>query len=197
VGHITMIGGGALIRPLAVLSTRAGHSILRIDDGGIDSASCSYSDMIIVAGDRTALVDLSRRVASVARPDAVVIDATTRVEDGRAEGADELMSEERWVSLFPSLPVVRAFASVPVEAFMVIVDQTSTHRSFELAVPMAGDDVNAKERVAEFMRQVGVKPFDLGPLTVSYVMDPGGSLWDKALDLAELLECVGWLSGDG
>jgi len=189
-----MIGGGALIRPLAVLSTRAGHSILRIDDAGSDTASCSHSDMIIVAGDRT---DLVRRVASVAGPDAVVIDATTSVEDEQADGAEDLVSEGEWISLLPSLRVVRAFASVPVEAFMVIVDQTSAPRPFELAVPMAGDDVSAKERVAEFMRQIGVKPFDLGPLTVSYVMDRGGSLWDKALDLAELVECVGWLSGDG
>lgn len=115
--HIAMVGGGALIRPLAVLSTRAGHSILRIDDAGSDTASCSHSDMIIVAGDRTALVDLIRRVASVASPDAVVIDATTSVKDEQADGAEEV--------------------------------------------------------------------------------DPGGPLWDKALDLAELVECVGWLSGDG
>jgi predicted dinucleotide-binding enzyme len=192
-----MIGGGALIRPLAVLSTRAGHSILRINDAGSDTASCSQSDMIIVAGDRTALVDLMRAVASVARPDAVVIDATTSVEDEQLDGAEDVVSAGEWISLLPSLPVVRAFASVPVEAFMVIVDQTSTPRPFELAVPMVGDDVSAKERVAEFIRQIGVQPFDLGPLTVSYVMDPGGSLWDKALDLGELLECVGWLSGDG
>jgi predicted dinucleotide-binding enzyme len=33
-------------------------------------------------------------------------------------------------------------------------------------VPLAGDDAAAKEIVAEFMRQIGVEPFDLGPLTV-------------------------------
>jgi predicted dinucleotide-binding enzyme len=153
--------------------------------------------MIIVAGDRTALVDLSRRVASVAPHDAVVIDATTSGDDEQANGAEHVVSEEEWIPLLPRLAVVRAFASVPAEALMAVVDHTSSPRPFELAVPMAGDDVAAKQRVAEFMRQVGVRPFDLGPSTVSYVMEPGGLLWDKALDLAELVECAGWLSGDG
>jgi len=64
-------------------------------------------------------------------------------------------------------------------------------------VPMAGDDASAKGIVAGFMRQIGVEPFDLGPLTVSYVMEPGGPLWGKAVDSLDMTECIGWLSGDG
>ena len=54
-----------------------------------------------------------------------------------------------------------------------------------------------KRGSCEFMRQIGVDPFDLGPSTVSYVMDPQGPLWAKAVSELEMRELVGWLSGDG
>ena len=48
-----------------------------------------------------------------------------------------------------------------------------------------------------FMRQIGVEPYDLGALASAEVIDPGGPLWGKALSQIEMLEAVGWLSGDG
>jgi hypothetical protein len=63
---------------------------------------------------------------------------------------------------------------VPVEAFRLIVDRETRTADDGLAVPLAGNDAAAKEIVAEFMRQIGVEPFDLGPLTGSCVMEPGG-----------------------
>src|SRR4051812_17595901 len=52
--HITMIGDGRLIRPLVILATRAGNTVLRVDEMATDVASCSLSEMMIVAGDRSA-----------------------------------------------------------------------------------------------------------------------------------------------
>ena len=93
--------------------------------------------------------------------------------------------------------IVRAFSSVPAEAFVTIVERDRTHDVSDLAVPLAGDDAEAKKLVCQFMEQIGVEPFDLGPLTVSYVMDPGGPLWGKAVDELDMRECIGWLVGDG
>ena len=42
-----------------------------------------------------------------------------------------------------------------------------------------------------------MEPFDLGALASADVIDPGGALWGKALSQVEMLEAVGWLSGDG
>jgi predicted dinucleotide-binding enzyme len=195
--HITMIGDGSLIRPLVTLATRAGNTVLRVDETASDVASCSRSEMMIVAGDRSALTDLVARVASLTNEDIVVIDATATVEANQSDDEEELVSESEWMSLLPSTRIVRAFASVPVEAFALIADRETPTADDELAVPLAGDDAAAKEIVAGFMRQIGVEPFDLGPLTVSYVMEPGGPLWGRAVDSLDMTECIGWLSGDG
>lgn len=50
--HITMMGDGRLLGPLAILATRAGHTVLRVDETATDVASCSLSEMMIAAGDR-------------------------------------------------------------------------------------------------------------------------------------------------
>lgn len=195
--HITMIGDVRLIRPLVTLATRAGNTVLRVDEMATDVASCSLSEMMIVAGDRSALTDLVARVASVTSEDIVIVDATATIESSQSNGEEELLSESDWTSLLPSTRIVRALASVPVEAFTLIVDRETRTADDGLAVPLAGDDAAAKEVVAEFMRQIGVEPFDLGPLAVSYVMEPGGPLWGRAVDSADMRECIGWLSGDG
>jgi predicted dinucleotide-binding enzyme len=195
--HITMTGDGPLIGPLVTLATRAGNTVLRVAEMATDVASCAQSDMMIVAGDRSAVADLVARVASMTSEDIVVVDATAPLEASQSDGGEEVVSDSEWMSLLPSTRIVRAFASVPVEAFTMIVDRQPPTAGDGLAVPLAGDDAAAKGVVAEFMRQIGVEPFDLGPLTVSYVMEPGGQLWGRAVDALEMSECIGWLSGDG
>jgi 8-hydroxy-5-deazaflavin:NADPH oxidoreductase len=195
--HITMTGDGRLIGPLATLATRAGNTVWRVAEMATDVASCAQSDMMIVAGDRVAVADLVARVASMTSEDIVVVDATATPETTQGDGGEKVVSDSEWMSLLPSTRIVRALASVPVEAFTLLVERQPPTAGDGLAVPLAGDDAAAKEVVAEFMRQIGVEPFDLGPLTVSYVMEPGGQLWGKAVDALDMIECIGWLSGDG
>ncbi len=180
-----------------VLATRAGHTILSVEEGAADGASYSSSEMLVVTGDRAGLNDSIARVSAVMSQDVVVVDATTTIESDLGDGQDDRASAREWMALLPSTRIVRAFASVPVEAFTRIADRASTDEPIELAVPLAGDDHAAKELVGRFMRQIGVEPVDLGPLTVSYVMEPGGPLWGKAVDALDMQECIGWLSGDG
>jgi predicted dinucleotide-binding enzyme len=195
--HITMIGDDRLIGPLVTLARRAGNTVLRVDESAPDVASFSLSEMMIVAGDRSALTDLVARVASMTSEDIVVVDATATGQSNESDGEEEPVSESEWMSLLPSTRIVRAFASVPAEAFALIVDRETLTARNGLAVPLVGDDAAAKEVVCMFMRRIGVEPFDLGRLTVSYVMEPGGPLWGKAVDAPDMLECIGWLSGDG
>jgi predicted dinucleotide-binding enzyme len=203
--HITMIGDDRLLGPLATLATRAGHTVLRVGETATDVASCSASAMMIVAGDRSGVTGLVARVAPITNGDTVIVDATTTTttttnttaDSNRSDGDDELASASEWMSLLPSTRIVRAFASVPAEAFASIVERKARTPDDGLAVPLAGDDTAAKEIVVRFIGQMGLEPFDLGPLTVSYVMEPGGALWGKAVDWLDMRECIGWLAGGG
>jgi hypothetical protein len=141
--HITMVGDGGLITSLATLATRAGNTVVRIDGAAGDVAACWLSEMLIVAGDRSVVTALASRVASHARADSVVVDATATTEPNQGDAEEGLLGSE-WMSLLPSTRIVRAFASVPVEAFTAIVDREPGTASDELAVPLAGDDAEAK-----------------------------------------------------
>jgi predicted dinucleotide-binding enzyme len=135
-----MIGDDRLIRPLVILATRAGNTVLRVDEMATDVASCSLSEMMIVAGDRSAVINIFARVASMTSEDIVIVDATATVEANQSDGDGGLVSESEWISLLPSTRIVRAFASVPVEAFTLIVDRETRTPDDGLAVPLAGDD---------------------------------------------------------
>jgi predicted dinucleotide-binding enzyme len=131
--------------------------------------------------------------------DIVVVDATIPTEvEGHGDRGAATGWEAEWIqAALPGARIVRAFASVPAEALAAVLNRYTSGQPASLAVPLAGDDRQAKALVGTFMREIGVEPFDLGMLSIADVLDPGGALWGKALSQVEMLEAVGWLSGDG
>ena len=146
---------------------------------------------------------LSRAVKQVNAPsDAeVVIFAGSEVSPDvldEASKADRVIVDATEPPAFPNPArdnhVVRAFASVPADALAAATNGKAKNK---LAIPLAGDDREAKIVVATLMREMGVEPFDLGPLKVADALEPGGALYGRALTPTEMIECVGELSGDG
>jgi phosphoribosylaminoimidazole carboxylase (NCAIR synthetase) len=100
--HIPMIGDGRLIRPLVIVATRAGNTVVRVDEMATDIASCALSDMMSVAGDRSAVTDLVARVASMTSEDGVIVDATATIESNQSDGEEEWVSESERMVLLPT-----------------------------------------------------------------------------------------------
>jgi predicted dinucleotide-binding enzyme len=173
---IAMVGDGQLAEVLARAAERAGQTVVWMHSGDASRATRD-ADVVILAGSQMA----SRSLDTVAQSagGSVIIDA-----------ADP--------SVFSKLPrtarVVRAFASVPVDALAAATTDDATDI---LGVPLAGNDVKAKTIVASLMHGMGLEPFDVGALAAADLLEPGGALWGRALTPIELLEQVGELSGDG
>jgi hypothetical protein len=157
------------------------------------------ADLLILAGSRAAVETLLAALAHSLPEGAVVVDATTPTDDDAREAvAMPTTSTTEWVKkALPRARIVRAFASVPAEALVEVFDHPPSDDSVRVAVPIASDDDQAKKLVGRFVREIGMEPFDLGALASADVIDPGGALWGKALSQVEMLEAVGWLSGDG
>ena len=119
--QIFMLGDGRLVGPLTQLSRRAGHTVIRVHERASVSTSCELAELIIVAGDRVTIAGVLKRVAPTLRRDVVVIDATVPVVEERGNAPP--LSEGEWAALLPGARVVRAFGSVPAEAFEAIVGQ--------------------------------------------------------------------------
>ena len=199
--HITILGHGPLAEPIALLAARAGHTVNWAEEGAepSDHGLRDDADLVILAGSSAALEPMMPSIRRVLSRDAVVVDA---IIPTRRESPDDVRSAQRseGESLADSLPdvrVIRAFASVPAEALSALLSEEKVEPTAPLAVPMAGDNRQAKALVSAFMSSIGVDPFDLGALQSARELDPGGALWGKALSQDELLEAVGWLSGDG
>ena len=196
--RITILGRGPLAEPLAELAERAGNTVRRVQEAVAGSGAADAADLLILAGSSTAVEPLLASVSPSISQVTVVVDATIPTERERRGTEEPAGSGTGWIAVtVPRARIVRAFASVPAEALAALLRGSTLDTTARLAVPLAGDDREAKAVVETFMREIGVDPFDLGALGSAEVIDPGGALWGKALSQVEMLEAVGWLSGDG
>lgn len=197
--RVRIIGHDPVAEPLARLAERAGHVVRWEEPGTATSGSDDASDLVILAFSDAAIETTLANIRPVISQDVVVVDATIPMENER-HGSGETKTAsgtERIAAWLPHVRIVRAFASVPADALAALLNRSTSDQSASLAVPLAGDDREARALVAKFMRELGVEPFDLGALGSAAVLEPGGALWRKALSQVEMLEAVGWLSGDG
>ena len=97
--------------------------------------------------------------------------------------------------LFPRVQVVKAFNTIRTTH---LGGQGDATRPLEerRAIPLAGDDAPAKERVADCVRAIGFGPVDLGPLTSGRFMEPGGPVFDADVTVAAAREWAAQLARD-
>lgn len=198
---IRILGRGPLAQSLVRLAARAGHILRWSGEIPEPPDNDELLDLVILAGSRNGVEADLANVSSESLQNLVVVDAVTPTQSELDGSSSETVAstelESVWITeMLPGARIVRAFASVPVQAFTDLLNDASD-TAMRLAVPLAGDDRDAKALVGKFMRQIGVEPYDLGALASADVIDPGGPLWGKALSQIEMLEAVGWLSGDG
>jgi len=194
--RIRIFGRGSLAQPLARLAARAGHTVRWLEQTPVPPYSDELLDLVILAGSKAGVESDLANVSAESLQRLIVVDAITPTQN-ELDGSS-IVADAAWIAaMLPEPRIVRAFASVPAQAFIDLLDDDSSGSSPQLAVPLAGDERDAKAVVETFMRGIGVEPFDLGALRSADVLDPGGALWGKALSQVEMLEAVGWLSGDG
>jgi len=199
---IRIFGRGPLAEPIARLAERAGHIVRCPEQVAAPPDNDELLDLVILAGSKIAVGADLANASSESLQHLIVVDAITPTEN-EAEGSSSettrsLREEVEWIGAMLLSPrIVRAFASVPTQAFVDLLERPLSAEAIRLAVPIASDDGDAKALVGSFLREIGVEPFDLGALSSAEVLEPGGPLWGKALNQLEMLEAVGTLSGDG
>ncbi len=186
--HIAILGHGSLADCLARAAERAGHAVVRAEPNAKGEGKVTASMLVVADAPEVDVSDPTLRGALA--DGAVVVDAVSPsvlprlMKDATAPEAKRC--------------VVRAFASVPADRLERAIERgRSDGGAASLAVPLVGDNHNAKVVVEKFIRDIGLEPFDVGALGTVNVIEPGGALWGKAYTPTEMLEAVGDLSGDG
>jgi 8-hydroxy-5-deazaflavin:NADPH oxidoreductase len=192
--RIGIVGAGRVGRALAVVLAAAGHELMLSNSRGPDTLAgvvgsiaetvhagtvheaARFGDIVAIAIPTPAIREL-RPEPFVGK---VVSDANNYYPGPGMRiaelDADETTSSELLASLLPGATVVKAFNTIQYQR---LVDESQPGAAAEerLAIPIAGDDLGAKQTVSDLVDQIGFTAVDTGRLADSRRQQPGSSVF--------------------
>ena len=105
----------------------------------------------------------------------IVLDPTNRLErrdDGYAYYVLDTSNAELIQAAAPGSSVVKAFNTLNY--------RTMIEPGGPVTIPLAGDDADAKARIAELVTGMGLEPVDVGPLSAAKVLEGMLAIWVNA-----------------
>jgi 8-hydroxy-5-deazaflavin:NADPH oxidoreductase len=191
---ISIIGAGLIGGNLARLLVNAGHEVAIANSRGPDSLqhfadelggrvhpvivqkALTYSEIIIVSIPWRALDSLP--VFKVSGK--IIVDTTNPYKaDGSFYDLGEDISSTRVLDHFPGGMVIKAFNTI---WYKHLAEKGNTNLPLEerRVIPIAGDDRNAKAKVAKLIEEIGFGPLDTGSLKAgSKLQGIQGVLYNK------------------
>lgn len=201
--QISILGAGKIGLALATLWLRKGHSIclgsrhpeklqsvvddlnLKVHVKNIKDAAAE-SDIILLAVPYSAVEEVISDIKDELS-NKLIIDATNPFGLS-AEGhvistlGTKITAGTYMASLLPKSIIVRAFTHIMEELLV----SRGTKQPGLFAVAIAGDDPAAKLTVAELVNDTGFVPIDIGTLSESAPLDPGGILFPQVFTPADM-----------
>ena len=181
-GHI----GGTLTRRLAAL----GHNVFVANSRGPESLAALASEtgakpvsvqeaarngeIVIVTIPEKNIPELPRDLFAGVPDDVIVIDTGNyypQQRDGRIDGIEQGITESRWVSQQLGRPVVKTFNNIYADHLLRLGRPAGDPQ--RIALPVAGDDPTAKQRVIELLDELGFDGVDAGTIDESWRQQPG------------------------
>ncbi len=90
--------------------------------------------------------------------------------------AGEFMAER-----LPKTKLIKSFTTL----WSAYLKEEAFRSNGLLVMPISGNDTDAKNIVSQLVEQTGFLPYDLGRLKDSAPQDPGSTIWNKRLPLAD------------
>ena len=105
------------------------------------------------------------------------------------------MTDSRWVEEQIGVSVVKAFNSI--EAAHLLTLGTTPGTTGRIALPVAGDDAEAKRVVMDLVDALGFDPVDGGGLDDTWRQQQGNSAYGADFDADELREALAGATQEG
>jgi predicted dinucleotide-binding enzyme len=190
-GHI----GGALTRRL----TELGHDVTVANSRGPETLkelasetgaragtvaeAAKDKEVVIVTIPEKSVPELPKGLLDDSR--AVVVDTGNYYpqRDGRIREIESGMTESRWVSQQLGRPVVKAFNTI--RSNHLLTNGRPAGDRERIALPLAGDDPNAKAVVSRLIDELGFDAVDAGGLDDSWRQQPGTPVYAADLPADE------------
>jgi len=190
-GHI----GGTLTRRLSEL----GHKVFVANSRGPETLAnlargtgatpvsiheaARRGEIVIVTIPEKSIATLPRDLFEGVSDDVIVIDTGNyypQQRDGRIDGIEEGATESRWVSQQLGRPVVKTFNNIYADHLLRHGRPAGTPG--RIALPVAGDDSEAKAKVIKLLDELGFDGVDAGTIDESWKQQPGTPVYGTDLD---------------
>ena len=180
-GHHVSIANSRGPESLAALAAEIGAAPASVVD------AANVGDIVIISIPTKAVADLPRDLFANVPSSVVVIDTGNyhpELRDGRIDAIDRGMLDSQWVAQQIGRPVIKAFNNIlATSLFEKGVPRGTTGR---IALPVAGDSLDAKAAVLRLVDDLGFDPVDGGDLDNSWRQQPGTPAYCQDLEAAAL-----------
>ncbi len=175
-GHDVFVANSRGPETLADLAKETGaHAV------GISEAARGKDVVIVTIPEKNVPV-LPKDLFAATEGDTIVVDTGNYYprRDGRIEAIEAGTTESRWVAQQLGRSVVKAFNNI--YAKHLLERGRPKGEAGRIALPVAGDDANAKAAVLRLLDELGFDGVDAGILDESWRQQPGTPVYGADLD---------------
>jgi predicted dinucleotide-binding enzyme len=196
---IGIIGTGQIGGTLARRFTQLGHEVYVANSRGPESLAglaketgakpvtvreaARAGEVVVVTIPEAKIRDLPKDLFAGVPDEVVVIDTGNyypRERDGRIAEIESGITESRWVAQQLGRPVVKTFNNI--YAKHLLERGVAVGTPGRIALPVAGDGLEAKKIVSRLVDQLGFDAVDAGPLDESWRQQPGTPVYAADFD---------------
>ena len=148
-------------------------------------------DVVIVTIPEKNVSDLPKDLFDGVSPDVVVVDTGNyypRQRDGRIDAIEKGMPESQWVAQQLGRPVVKAFNNI--YAAHLLENGSPKGAAGRIALPVAGDDPEAKAVVMQLIDEIGFDAVDAGTLAESWRQQPNSPVYTHDFDAERVRQAL-------
>jgi predicted dinucleotide-binding enzyme len=205
--RIGIVGAGHIGSTLARLLVGLGHYVkiansrgpetleeVAADTGALPVAAercAEEADLVVLSVPMGAVGNLPRSLFSALPASVPLVDTCNyypHLRDREIRAIEEGLSESRWVAGTVGRPVVKAFNSI---IFSSLADKPRPPGAADrVALPVAGDEADAKSAVMELIDAIGFDALDAGSLDESWGQQPGTPGYCTDLDAKRLRQAL-------
>ena len=176
-GHEVAVANSRGPETLADLAAETGATAVPVEQ------AARGAEVVVVTIPQGKVPDLPAGVLDGAADGAVVVDTGNyypKERDGRIAAIEDGLTESGWVSQQLGVPVVKAFNGI--YATHLLTDGRPAGDPGRRALPVAGDDAEAKDVVVALLDELGFDAVDAGTLADSWRIQPGTPGYGPDLD---------------
>ena len=180
-GHRVSIANSRGPGSLTALAAEIGATPVSVAD------AVQAPEIVILAIPTKAVADLPRALFANAPSSVVVIDIGNyhpELRDGRIAAIDRGMTDSQWVAQQIGRPVIKALNNIFAKSLLEKGAPKGTKG--RIALPVAGDSLDAKAAVLRLVDELGFDPVDSGDLENSWRQQTGTPAYCRDLEAAAL-----------